>query len=152
LTADQIVSAVNLTAAVWLLFLSFVSFIYWWKQRDVTPTNSDVRLMLLGVGVEALGWSLHRLFWGLVRRMRDDLGDEIYLWVSDSWIPQGILFTIILGGLIMILTPLWKMIFGRCWTWAPAALVFGTVLFFLLSETWFEFNKAVVTQSIAPPL
>lgn len=147
-TADQIVSAVNLTSAVWLFFLSLVAFIYWWKQRDIHPTNSDLRLMLLGVGVEAMGWAMHRAFWGVVRRMKDDIGDRVYLVISSSWWPQAVLFTIILGGIIMILTPIWKMMFGRHWTWMPSALVFGTVLFFLSSELWFEFNKAIVNSKI----
>ena len=148
LTADQIVSAVNLTAATWLLFLSGVSFYYWWIQRKIVGGDSDVRLMLLGVGIEAFGWSMHRLFWGLIRRMRDDLGDDIYLAVSNSWIPQAILFTIILGGLIMILTPLWKMMFRKHWKWMPSVLMLSTVLFFLSSELWVEFNKSIVNSNI----
>ena len=144
-TADQIVSAVNLTSAVWLLFLSIVSFSYAWKNRGM---ESDVRLMLVGVGFEALGWALHRTYWGLVRRLKDDLGDEIYLALSEGWIPQAVLFTFIIGGLIMVLTPLWKMLFGRAWKWMPTLLVGATLLFFLSSELWFEFNKAIVAQKV----
>lgn len=144
-TADQIVSAVNLTAAVWLFFLSIISFRYAWKNRDM---DSDIRIMLAGVGVEAFGWSLHRAYWGLVRRLKDDLGDTIYLRLSEGWMPQAVLFTFIIGGLIMVLTPLWKMVFGRWWRWMPALCVGVTLLFFLSSELWFEFNKAIVTKKI----
>ena len=147
-TADQIVSAVNLTAAVWLFFLALVSFGYWWKQRNVIATDSDVRLMLLGVGIEALGWSFHRLYWGLVRRLKDDLGDRIYIVLSDGWLPQAFLFTFIIGGIIMILTPIWKMLFTNHWKWMPALLVGSTLVFFLTSELWFEFNKSIVDKKI----
>lgn len=144
-TADQIVSAVNLTSAVWLLVLSIISFRYWWRGRDL---DSDIRLMLLGVGFEAMGWAFHRTYWGLVRRLRDDLGDKIYLALSDGWLPQAFMFTFIIGGIILILTPLWKMMFGKHWSWAPTALVGATLLFFLTSELWFEFNKAIVDKKI----
>jgi len=104
--------------------------------------------MLLGVGVEALGWSFHRLYWGLVRRLKDDLGDKIYLVLSDGWIPQAFLFSFIIGGIIMILTPIWKMLFNRAWKWMPTLLVGSTLLFFLSSELWFEFNKSIVDKKI----
>lgn len=127
LNADQILTASNLTISVWLLVLAVVSFRYFTRHKELT---SDIRLILFGVGVEALGWSLHRAYWGTVRHIKDRYGDSTYIVFADSWIPQAILLAMIIGGITLILTPLWKMMFKRHWKWLPTFLVTGTFAFF----------------------
>ena len=138
--ADQIVSAANFTAATWLIILSGVAFSYGFKLKR--SANSDARIMVFGLGLEALGWSIHRGYWGFVRRMRADLspddGNALYIAWSNSWVFQIVSFSMVMLGLIMILTPVWKNYIGSGWRIIPAALVLSTFWFFLASELYFK--------------
>lgn len=138
LSADAIVSAANLTAGIWLGVLAAIAFIYSTKVKDSDDT--DTRIMLVGIGCEALGWAIHRLYWGAVRRIRDDVGDWFYLAFSNTWIVQVAAFSLVMAGLILILTPVWKVYIGRGWRVIPAALVLSTFWFFLTSEFYVDFS------------
>lgn len=135
-TTDEIIAAANLTASAWLLVLAVVAFMC--AGKFPKTEGSDIRLMLFGVGLEALGWALHRGYWGIIRDLRDDKGNEIYLYFSNLWAPQAVIFTIILTGLILVLTPLWRMHLGGSWKWLPAMLVISTFWFFLVTERDFS--------------
>ena len=141
LSADAIVSAANLTAGVWLLVLAGIAFNYSMKVKSSDDT--DTRIMLLGISCEALGWALHRLYWGVVRRVRDDVGDWFYLLFSNTWWFQIIAFGLVRLGLILILTPVWKVYIGKGWRVVPAALVLSTFWFFLMSEYYVDFSQWV---------
>lgn len=141
LSADAIVSAANLTAGVWLLVLAGIAFNYSMKVKNADDT--DTRIMLIGIACEALGWALHRLYWGVVRRVRDDVGDWFYLMFSNTWWFQIIAFSLVMLGLILILTPVWKVYIGKGWRIVPAALVLSTFWFFLMSEYYIDFSQWV---------
>lgn len=141
LSADAIVSAANLTAGVWLLVLAAIAFNYSTKVKDADDT--DTRIMLIGIACEALGWAMHRLYWGAVRRIRADVGDWFYIMFSNTWWFQIIAFSLVMLGLILILTPVWKVYIGKGWKVIPAALVLSTFWFFLMSEYYVDFSQWV---------
>ena len=137
--ADQIVSAANITAAIWLLVLGAIALSYAWRL----PYNNhtDTKIMVSGLGIEAIGWAIHRGYWGVIRRLRDDFGDAFYLAWSNTWALQALSFSLVMAGLIMILTPVWKNYIGRGWKVVPAALVLSTFWLFLMSELYLDFGE-----------
>jgi len=137
-SADQIVSAANLTAAVWLFVLSGVAF--WYASKLCFKSDNDSKIMVTGLGIEALGWAIHRGWWGIIRRLRADIGDSFYLAWSNTWFMQAISFSLVMAGLILILTPVWKTYIGSGWRVIPAALVLSTFWMFIMSELYLDFS------------
>lgn len=120
---DAAIAAANFTVAVGLFLLAGVSFLYSGKaSRD---NKTDLRLMLLGAGIEASAWGTHRLYWGVARA----IGDRFYDLLTAWWFFSILIYIVGLTGIVLILTPVWKWMFGKQWRWLP----FG----FLLAWWWF---------------
>lgn len=131
---DDIVAASNFTIVV-MMFILGTSVVHLLRTR--TFGDSDIRIMLIGVAVEAYAWSIHRLYWGAWRTLRAMGRDDWNQW----FVQHGYLALIptysVLFGLILILTPVWA-IFNRDGS-VPTWRYYLVPTAFIASIWWFLF-------------
>ena len=102
---DGLVAAANFTAVLYLLLLSAITTGLIW--RNTFHSSSGIKVILIGVALEAFAWALHRSYWGSWRLVRNY---EMHDW--DAWFLANSYFalfpsTLVLIGIALILTPFW---------------------------------------------
>lgn len=102
---NEFKAATNIAVAAMMFIISF-SVAYYWRLH-LSEMKTPLRMILLGVAIEAFGWGLHRLYWSMdwidnfIPGWNFNFGPESpYWWVGD--IP------IYLAGLgaVFIVTPI----------------------------------------------
>lgn len=124
--ADALVAAGNFTIVILLVILGVAL-----AHQLLTRTfRSDLKIILVGLLMEAIGWSLHRLYYGTTRFLREQ-GYEMDQYLFGAYVPM-VPVCIIIMGLVLMLTPIWKQVLKiechPCWaimgSWALYWLVF----------------------------
>lgn len=92
---DQLVAASNFTAAILLTIVAIAIFVTLFRVHFSKGT--DIFYLLLGVGIEAIGWAVHRLYWGAWRIYRL-IGDD----KMDAWFVANAYFALIPAVLIFM--------------------------------------------------
>lgn len=103
---DSLVAAANFTAVLYLLLLSVITAGL--LVRNTFENSTGIKLILVGVALEAFAWAVHRSYWGTWRLVREW---ELKEW--DQWfVTNGYLALIpsalVLTGIGLILTPFWS--------------------------------------------
>lgn len=123
--ADALVAAGNFTIVILLVVLG-VALVH---QLLTRKFQSDLRIIMIGLLMEAVGWTLHRSYYGVVRFLREQGVDmEGLLW--GAYLPL-LPTCIIIMGLVLMLTPIWKQVFKiechPCWAIMASWLLYWMV-------------------------
>lgn len=123
--ADALVAAGNFTIVILLVVLG-VALAHQLYTRNF---QSDLRIIMIGLLMEAVGWTMHRSYYGIVRFMREQGVDmQGLLW--GAYLPL-LPTCIIIMGLVLMLTPIWKQVFKiechPCWAIMGSWLLYWTV-------------------------
>ena len=123
--ADALVAAGNFTIVILLVVLG-VALVH---QLFTRTFKSDLRIIIIGLMMEAVGWTMHRSYYGVTRFLREQ-GFEMEHYLFGAYLP---LFPtcIIIMGLVLMLTPVWKQVFKiechPCWAIMGSWALYWTV-------------------------
>ena len=144
---DLLVASGNFTIASFMAFV-FGLLVYTLNTRKFNE-GSDLKLILTGGATEAFGWFCHRTYWGIWRYFRD-IGDleTAELFIENGWVTL-IFQAIIIVGIVMLLTPVWKALAcrndpnrRRCFV-LPISLAFAVYWFFFISLQSLKIEKLI---------
>ncbi len=133
---DNVVAAANFTVALGLIILAVVSIQYAYKAYK--QNRDDIKYILAGVSLEAVAWSIHRVYWGVARAIQGPGDNSFYLLLTKWWLTTISIYMVAITGIILILTPVWKIAFGSQWKWIPFA---GLMAFW-----WFAYVMLMTTD------
>ncbi len=130
---NQLVASSNFTISI-LMGIFGLTALYYLSTRKY---ESDLFYLLVGITLEALGWCIHRMYWGVWRVYKLYGNEPMVQWYEDyGWVSLGPLGMIFIG-LIFVLGPVisWlASIKSRLHYFAISAM-------FALSIQWFMFWK-----------
>ena len=123
--ADALVAAGNFTIVILLVVLGVALA----HQLITRNFQSDLRIIMIGLLMEAIGWSLHRSYYGIIRFLREQ-GMDMENYLFGAYMPL-LPTCIIIMGLVLMLTPIWKQVFKiechPCWAIMGSWLLYWTV-------------------------
>lgn len=123
--ADALVAAGNFTIVILLVVLGVAL-----AHQLLTRTfQSDLRIIMIGLMMEAVGWAMHRSYYGVTRFLREQ-GFEMERYLFGAYVPM-LPTCIVIMGLVLMLTPVWKQVFKvechPCWAIIASWALYWTI-------------------------